>query len=85
MNRPTAVHRSGSTRSSLLGIPQRQEFGNLQTQQDLELMEQQNDKKIDQLAESVGRIKQISKDIESGVAEGNTLLETLVCVHCMCT
>jgi len=55
---------------SLLGIPDRSEEKLLQHQNE-ELMTRDNDKKLEELAETVDVIKRLSKDIESGIDESN--------------
>jgi len=55
---------------SLLGIPDRSEEKLLQHQNE-ELMTRDNDKKLEELAETVDVIKRLSKDIESGIDESD--------------
>ncbi len=50
--------------------------GQRQTEQ---LMERQNDKKLEELSNITGRLKLISGDIESAIAESNNLIDNLVC------
>lgn len=60
---------------SLLGIPERTTSMKLQSE---ELFQMDNDKKVEALHRTVGRIKKVSKDIELVVRESNRLVDDLV-------
>jgi len=62
-----------NTNRSLLGIPDRADEKLLQ-QQNEELLERDNDKKLEELAQTVSVIKGLTKDIESGIDQSNKSL-----------
>jgi len=65
-------------RGSLLGISKPSQYSSFATQTaSEELLERQNERKIEELTKSVKNIKKISEDIESGIQESNQLLDTL--------
>ncbi len=63
---------------SLLGIPDRQEEHRLAQAQSEQLLEKDNDKKLEELQRTVSKIKDVSKDIETGIKESNSLIDNLV-------
>jgi len=60
----------GRTNRSLLGIPDRADEKLLQ-QQNEDLLEKDNDRKLEELAQTVSTIKSLTKDIEIGIDDSN--------------
>lgn len=80
-NRSGKISNRGG-RGSLLGLPSRD--GDVDKrkvqQQNEELMEKENDRKIGQLGDTVLSIKMLSKDIESGIDQSNRNMDHMVCL-----
>lgn len=71
--------RSNRTNRSLLGIPDRNDSAARFAQiQDEQLLERDNEKSLEELHSKVKLIKDISKDIETGITEGNKRIDLLV-------
>jgi hypothetical protein len=67
----------GRTNRSLLGIPDRADEKLLQ-QQNEDLLQEGNDRKLEELAQTTAVIKILAKDIESGIDQSSRSLGFLV-------